>query len=237
MNYKPYVHQPESSPALRVEFTGETEPRHFPIHVAEIILDAIRNLKLTGTVEGYFQASRQNAGVFAVSFAPVQETPPLNWQEQLSSEIQRICTAPATVRLSKKGDCSETLGNIRADLLPQGAIRFNAGIPISIVDFYPDSAFIYGTETRFSDLNKFLFHLLFLSRPKLTKSLFMSLPEGAFLMSNSASYSCVLGPPEQRTREWSAVPKEKRQLLCMVYRNRRHYDTFMAYASKSSDSK
>ena len=64
-------------------------------------------------------------------------------------------------------------------------------------------------------------------RLRLTRKLFQSLPEGAYVQSNLGIYKDEVGPSSQRQRQWQSVPAKARYRLCDVYKTKAYHDALM----------
>jgi len=78
---------------------------------------------------------------------------------------------------------------------------------------------------------------LWLARPKLTKKLFFQLPAGLYLMGNGGGINLVIAPENERAAQWKLIDPSDRQRLCMIYRNKAHYEAQLEEGRKIIEEK
>jgi len=88
-------------------------------------------------------------------------------------------------------------------------------------------------KSEFSKEHEYWEQFLWLARPKLTKKLFFQLPAGVYVQSNCiGSFSGEIVPFAERADQWKSINSGARQRLCMIYRNKAHYDAMLENGRK-----
>lgn len=79
---------------------------------------------------------------------------------------------------------------------------------------------------------------LWLARPKLTKKLFFQLPAGLYLTPNGSGFENMeIAPESERAAQWESIYPGARQRLCMIYRNKAHYEAMLEQGRKTAEEK
>jgi hypothetical protein len=89
-------------------------------------------------------------------------------------------------------------------------------------------------RANFQNEGEYLHQFLWLARPKLTKKLFLSLPQGVYVVGNVPGFEATVAPIAERATQWKSIPPGSRQRLCMIFRNQAHYEAMLAQGGQSS---
>lgn len=96
----------------------------------------------------------------------------------------------------------------------------------------PGRGLTFRPRTEFTNEGEYLHQFLYLARPKLTKKLFLQLPVGMYLEGNCCGLNgdglqLVTSPANERAAQWKSIDPSHRQRLCMIYRNKAHYEAML----------
>src|ERR1035437_6265825 len=91
-------------------------------------------------------------------------------------------------------------------------------------------------RTEFANEADYLKQFFWLARPKLTKKLFFQLPAGLYLTPNGSGFENMeIAPESERAAQWESIYPGARQRLCMIYRNKAHYEAMLAEGRKAQE--
>ncbi len=97
------------------------------------------------------------------------------------------------------------------------------------LNFRPRSEFVNEAD--------YLVQFIWLARPKLTKKLFFQLQAGLYLWGNGGDLHLVIGPESERAAQWNSIGPSYRQRLCMIFRNKAHYEAMLAEGQRTGEEK
>src|ERR1035437_8952142 len=93
-------------------------------------------------------------------------------------------------------------------------------------------------RTEFANEADYLKQFFWLARPKLTKKLFFQLPAGLYLTPNGSGFENMeIAPESERAAQWESIYPGARQRLCMIYRNKAHYEAMLGQVRKTAEEK
>lgn len=89
-------------------------------------------------------------------------------------------------------------------------------------------------RSEFTMEHDYLKQFLWLARPKLTRKLFFELEAGLYMVGNGFDFKIVIAPESERAAQWNSIYPGHRQRLCMIYRNKAHFEAMLASGKKEN---
>jgi len=128
-----------------------------------------------------------------------------------------------------------SMESIRQECKCLGAVNYHEGWPMSILEHRPVSPFIE-QMAGFCDPSSYVHMHDPLELGYLTETLFLELPERAFLAKNFIGDGVEVAGDDARLIQWDDLSPESKSETWFVFRNKAHYDSFIGIKTHFQDT-